>query len=601
MELKYCSGSEQAKRLLLILTAKGHTLKKTGSVPKIKIQRLGARSVASTLSYLSDERLFVGSMYVNSQLIKVNIKPDTEGSYLEVLEEYTNLGPIIDFCVVNSGLQDQQQIVICSGTRKHASLSIVRKGILLNEHGSVEVKGITGLWSIRSAATDDLHERFMVTSNSVRLVSLTSKDMLFEWRTPNDSSICVATANASQILLATGVKHLVYIEISDGKLSLKADIELDKDVSCLDLNPPSENSSSSYYAAVGVSTDVCVKIYSLPCLDLVSEELLGGHLSPRSVLFCAFEEVMYLFCGFGDGVLLNFVLNMSTGALTNRKEHCMGNCPVTFSYKNRLHIFAISDRPAVIYSRFRKLVFVEVEQIDVSLLCSFGSVAFPDSFVVANKGVLTIGTFDDIQPVRSIAQKHEARRICHLEKSCTFALCSVQYSTKGAVYSLSLFDGVGLVAAIGKSVRLYEWKQKSGVPLYLQFVCEYFTGTCDLYVQTCGAFIIVADGEKSVSLFMYQFDTRTITDQAQAGHDKWITTVETLDERSFLGAENKLNLFSLERRGEQLEVVGQYHFGEYVNKFSQSSVNFSEVQSVIFGAASGDMGIIASPFQEQYL
>ena len=31
------------------------------------------------------------------QLIKLNLQPDAKGSYVEVLERYVNLGPIVDF------------------------------------------------------------------------------------------------------------------------------------------------------------------------------------------------------------------------------------------------------------------------------------------------------------------------------------------------------------------------------------------------------------------------------------------------------------------------------------------------------------------------
>ncbi|GKA36968.1 zinc finger, CCHC-type containing protein [Tanacetum coccineum] len=95
---------------------------------------------------------------------------------------------------------------------------------------------------------------------------------------------------------------------------------------------------------------------------------------------------------------------------------------------------------------------------------------------------------------------------------------------------------------------------------------------------------------KTIQMFSIRLEV--LHNYAKAGNNKYMTTLKTLDEQSFLGAENKLNLFSLQRKGEQLEVVGQYHHGEYVNRFCQSSVNFSEVKTVIFGAASGGIGVL---------
>ena len=70
------------------------------------------------------------------QLIRLNLQPDAKGSYVEVLERYVNLGPIVDFCVVDLERQGQGQVVTCSGAYKDGSLRIVRNGIGINEQVS---------------------------------------------------------------------------------------------------------------------------------------------------------------------------------------------------------------------------------------------------------------------------------------------------------------------------------------------------------------------------------------------------------------------------------------------------------------------------------
>lgn len=67
------------------------------------------------------------------QLVKLNLQPDAKGSHVEVLERYVNLGPIVDFCVVDLERQGQGQVVTCSGAYKDGSLRIVRNGIGINE------------------------------------------------------------------------------------------------------------------------------------------------------------------------------------------------------------------------------------------------------------------------------------------------------------------------------------------------------------------------------------------------------------------------------------------------------------------------------------
>lgn len=469
---RYLLGDHAGLLHLLVIT---HEKEK---VTGLKIELLGETSIASTISYLDNAFVYVGSSYGDSQLIKIHLQPDAKGSYVEVLERYVNLGPIVDFCVVDLERQGQGQVVTCSGAYKDGSLRIVRNGIGINEQASVELQGIKGMWSLRSS-TDDPHDTFLVvsfisetrilamnledeleeteiegfcsqvqtlfchdavydqlvqvTSSSVRLVGSTSRELRNEWKAPSGYSVNVATANATQVLLATGGGHLVYLEIGDGTLTEVKHAQLEYDISCLDINPIGENPNFSQLAAVGMWTDISVRIFSLPDLNLITKEYLGGEIIPRSVLLCSFEGIPYLLCALGDGHLLNFLLNMSTGELTDRKKVSLGTQPITlrtFSSKNTTHVFAASDRPTVIYSSNKKLLYSNVNLKEVSHMCPFNSAAFPDSLAIAKEGDLTIGTIDDIQKlhIRSIPLGEHARRICHQEQSRTFAICSLKYN-----------------------------------------------------------------------------------------------------------------------------------------------------------------------------
>ena len=45
------------------------------------------------------------------------------------MDSYTNLGPIVDMCVVDLDRQGQGQLVTCSGALRDGSLKIIRNGI----------------------------------------------------------------------------------------------------------------------------------------------------------------------------------------------------------------------------------------------------------------------------------------------------------------------------------------------------------------------------------------------------------------------------------------------------------------------------------------
>ncbi|KAL4310885.1 hypothetical protein GQ457_01G007460 [Hibiscus cannabinus] len=457
-----------------------HTKKK---VTGLEIELLGETSIASTISSLHDANVFIGSSYGDSQLIKLNPQPDAKGSFVQVLDTYVNLGPITDFCVVDPDIQRQGQVVTCSGAYKDSSLRIVRNGIGINELVSVELEGIKGMWSLRSS-TDNPFDTFLVVSfisetrilainleneleeteidglnsqvrtlfchdavydqlvqvtpSSVRLVSSISRELRDEWNAPSGYSINVATANATQILVATGGGHLTCFEIKDGKLTKVKHAQLEYEISCLDINPIGENSNSSQLAAVGTWTDISVRIFSLPNLMLITKQQLNGDIISRSVLLCSFEEspllnllqISYVLCALGSGVLLTFQLDDS-GKLTNRKEFTLGTQPMTlctFSSKNGTQVFAASDRPTVIYSSHKRLFYNEVNMKNVNYVCPFNLAAFPDShsLAIAKQEQLIIGSSDFIRKlhIQTIQLNEQAQRICHQDKSDTFAICS---------------------------------------------------------------------------------------------------------------------------------------------------------------------------------
>uniref|UniRef100_A0A7N0V492 DNA damage-binding protein 1 n=1 Tax=Kalanchoe fedtschenkoi TaxID=63787 RepID=A0A7N0V492_KALFE len=473
---RYLLGDHNGLLHLLVVT---HDKDK---VTGLKLELLGETSIPSTISYLDNGYVYVGSSYGDSQLIKLNLHPDSKGSFVEVLERFVNLGPIVDFCVVDLERQGQGQVVTCSGAFKDGSLRVVRNGIGINEQASVELQGIKGMWSLRSSTEDPfdtflvvsfisetrvlamnmddeleeteiegfcsdvqtlfcqnaVHDQLVqVTASSVRLVSSITRELRNEWLAPSGYSINVATANATQVLVATGGGHLVYLEIKDGILNEVKHAQLEYDISCLDINPIGEDLSFSQIAAVGMWTDISVRIFSLPDLNLVTKEQLGGEIIPRSVLLCTFDGISYLLCALGDGHLLNFLLDTKTGELTNRKKVSLGTQPITlrtFASKSATHVFAASDRPTVIYSSNKKLLYSNVNLKEVSHMCPFNTAAFPDSLAIAKEGELTIGTIDDIQKlhIRSIPLGEHARRICHQEQSQTFAIITLKYNQSNA-------------------------------------------------------------------------------------------------------------------------------------------------------------------------
>ena len=71
-------------------------------------------------------------------------EPDENGSYVTIVDTFTNLGPIMDMVVVDLERQGQGQLVTCSGAFKEGSLRIIRNGIGIHELASIDLPSIKG-------------------------------------------------------------------------------------------------------------------------------------------------------------------------------------------------------------------------------------------------------------------------------------------------------------------------------------------------------------------------------------------------------------------------------------------------------------------------
>uniref|UniRef100_A0A673HSU2 DNA damage-binding protein 1 n=1 Tax=Sinocyclocheilus rhinocerous TaxID=307959 RepID=A0A673HSU2_9TELE len=494
---RYLLGDMEG-RLFMLLLEKEELMDGAVVLKDLHVELLGETSIAECLTYLDNGVVFVGSRLGDSQLVKLNVDSNDQGSYVAVMETFTNLGPIVDMCVVDLERQGQGQLVTCSGAFKEGSLRIIRNGIGIHEHASIDLPGIKGLWPLRSESsrdTDDMlvlsfvgqtrvlmlsgeeveetelpgfvdnqqtffcgnvvHQQLIqITSVSVRLVTQDSKALVSEWKEPQGRNISVASCNSSQVVLAVG-RVLYYLQIH----TFENSTEMEHEVACLDITPLGESAGESSICAVGLWTDISARLLKLPCFSPLHKEMLGGEIIPRSILMTTFEGSHYLLCALGDGALFYFGLDIQTGVLSERKKVTLGTQPTvlrTFRSLSTSNVFACSDRPTVIYSSNHKLVFSNVNLKEVNYMCPLNSEGYPDSLALANNSTLTIGTIDEIQKlhIRTVPLYESPKRICYQEVSQCFGVLSSRVemqdtsgttaavrpsaSTQVCVFSLSL-------------------------------------------------------------------------------------------------------------------------------------------------------------------
>ncbi|KAK7912557.1 hypothetical protein WMY93_012768 [Mugilogobius chulae] len=402
---RYLLGDMEG-RLFMLLLEKEELMDSTVTLKDLHVELLGETSIAECLTYLDNGVVFVGSRLGDSQLVKLNVDSNDQGSFVTVMETFTNLGPIVDMCVVDLERQGQGQLVTCSGAFKEGSLRIIRNGIGIHEHASIDLPGIKGLWPLRSEAgreTDDMLVLSFVGQTRVLMLSgeeveetelpgFVDNQQTFYCGNVAHQQLIQITSGSVRLVLQTVVlavgRALYYLQILAGELKQISTTEMEHEVACLDITPLGEPGGESPLCAVDC-----------------------GRTSLRGCSSCPASQLCTRRCW------------------EERKKVTLGTQPTvlrTFRSLSTSNVFACSDRPTVIYSSNHKLVFSNVNLKEVNYMCPLNSEGYPDSLALANNSTLTIGTIDEIQKlhIRTVPLYESPRRICYQEVSQCFGVLS---------------------------------------------------------------------------------------------------------------------------------------------------------------------------------
>lgn len=467
---RHLLGDSSGKLFLLSLVASEYRPSDNlVQVETMTLEPLGETSIPECITYLDNFIVYIGSKLGDSQLIRITTEPDKEGSLVQVCETYTNLGPILDMCLVDLEKQGQGQLVTCSGHYKDGSLRIIRNGIGINERSFMDLPDIKGVWSLKigkdqvkdnyllltfiedsylwlcepdggfdnvveqdgfdreqrtALCANVAHEQIIqVTRKSIRLINAVTRELVDKWNLPSDNGIHKVHNNNNHVVCADG-DILYYFEIQPGKLSLLKETKLESQIACLDITPLRQDQS---LLSVGFWFNMNLIIYSLPEVTELYREELSSDVIPRSIITARFEDNYYLLCALGDGSVYYFNIDPTSGRLSNCKKVTLGTYETTlkpFKSQSTTSIFACSDRPTVIYSSNNKLVFSNVNLKEVNHICSLDTSYYSDSLALVSDSDIVFGTIDEIQKlhIRTIPLHESPIRIAYQQSTSTFGL-----------------------------------------------------------------------------------------------------------------------------------------------------------------------------------
>jgi DNA damage-binding protein 1 len=456
-------------RLLMLFIETEQRMNSEETTMSMKLEVLGETASPSCMAYLDNGVVFVGSYLGDSQLVKLTTAADENGSYIEVLETFTCLAPILDMSVVDLDKQGREVVVTCSGYGRNGSLRVVRSGVGINEMATIDLAGVKGVWSLHCgpgitetdntlviafvgqtavlslkgeeveeteldgiAADQQTHfcanvagnKILQITAQSVRLINEETLELVSTWSPASRKNISGGSCAGGHVVVAVG-NEIHCLDIQPSELVELSHAAMDHDIACVDVRSLEGSSGTGHFCAIGLWTDISACVLRLPSLDTLHTQPLGGDILPRSILISSFNGHAYLLVALGDGTLHYYKMDADSGGLSHGKKVVLGTKPIVlrqFLFGDTTHVFACSNHPTIVHWSNHKLLFSNVNLKEVNYICTLNADSFKDSLALVDDNTLTIGSLDQLQMlhIHTVPLSESPRRICYQESSHTF-------------------------------------------------------------------------------------------------------------------------------------------------------------------------------------
>lgn len=488
---RYALADDYGKLYLLFIQQNSE-----GEYAGHQIHVLGETSRASTLVYLDEGRIFVGSNQGDSQIIQIRERG------LDVLQTFSNIAPILDFTVMDMGNRSsdapvnefssgQARIVTGSGAFKDGSLRSVRSGVGLEDLGTIGDMGapVSALFSLRSSASAeqadtlvvsfvsstrififdtegeveevesfhgfDLTEATLyagnladgravqVTSSAVLLTDAESGMVTDTWRSPEGTSITSVASNLDTILVSLKGAALVVLDASGSAISVgaKREFSAEEQVSCVTLSSAIPNT-----CVVGFWQDSKVSFLDLQTLQAVATEQVAEEDTlavPRSLAIANIlpNSPPTLFVGLADGNVVTYSVESQSKLFAARKSIILGTQQANFTTLSREdgleNVLAICEHPSLIYSSEGRMVYSAVTAEGATCVSSFDSAAYPDAIAIAtaDTGELKLAVVDQERTthVETLPVNETVRRIAYSSSLKAFGLGTIKRTLTAGV------------------------------------------------------------------------------------------------------------------------------------------------------------------------
>ncbi|KAH9080524.1 mono-functional DNA-alkylating methyl methanesulfonate N-term-domain-containing protein [Lactarius deliciosus] len=422
---------------------------------------LGEVSPPTALAYLDSQVLFIASHFGDSQLIRIHTSPESAGlrrliekavagcsrrtgTYIEVLDTWQNVGPILDAVLADTDRSGQSRIFTTSGSMNAGSLRIIQSGADFQNTAVIEnIGNFSKIWPLRSRFHDSYDTHILATNaQETVLFSLDQPDTLSvipteamhfdvsptlaasniarrlnnSGRTSYEDSppgvptnkvgkwagrkIVAAALNPSQIVLGMSRKRLAVLNLSENnEFQIFRYKDLREEISVLSCTPLDPTKSFSVYIAVAY--------WSIHAVDILSVASADGYLNPvcdsvslpalpRSLLLHDFGYAPQILIGLRNGILVAYTFGKNV--LEDERIFSLGTEPVglaQFEMGEKRVVFASGSRAALLYADKGITQYSSVLIKNVFASARINSPNWPSSLLLVTPAGGVIGTVRD--------------------------------------------------------------------------------------------------------------------------------------------------------------------------------------------------------------
>ncbi|KAL8703023.1 MAG: hypothetical protein Q9201_003799 [Fulgogasparrea decipioides] len=455
-----------------------------------KLDLLGSTSRATTLVYLGNGVVFVGSHQGDSQLVRI------QEDGIQILQSLANVAPILDFTIMDMGNRSgethsneyssgQARIVTGSGAFQDGSLRSIRSGAGMEDQGVLgEMEHITDLFPLRSkgakdqadilvaafvdetrvfqfSADGEVEEKeelgglsltegtlyianisgnrlLQVTSSRALILDLESGMVTAEWSAQDADHITVASANEDHLVVSIGGLEAVALDLNkDLRTTARRGFPEDGQIACLQVPSICPNICIS-----GFWQSAVVAIMHLSTLATLHRVVMSEDAVtvPRSLVLTQLipDEPPTLLIAMANGEVITFSFDRSSHVLSGRKATILGTQGATFKVLPRagglFNVFAICEHSSLIYGSEGRIVYAAVTAEEASCVCPFDSEAYPGAIAIATPSDLRIALVDTERTthVQTLKVNETVRRVAYSPKLKAFGIGTIQRELQGS-------------------------------------------------------------------------------------------------------------------------------------------------------------------------